>query len=157
MILDVPPSSVSLSVSETRLPHNAVRSAVSERQLKLGVFAKNATADGMGGVAFLSVCEFLAFTPFDTFGPWLSRARHAAAAELDGKEIPAGSFVNLTEGQEIVFEDGSRYTVRIDGKVHQQSTPKSSTAWAMHVRLIPAVASRADNAYLHCALSLGKQ
>ncbi len=98
--------------------------AVSERQLKLGVFAKNATADRMGGVASLPCLPPVSAPlspPLMLPDPWLSHVRLAAAAELDGKEIPAGSFVDLTEGQEIVFEDGSRYTVRIDGKVPQQS------------------------------------
>ncbi len=39
-----------------------------------------------------------------------------AAANLDGKGIPAGSFVELKDGQELEFEDGKRYVVRMDGE-----------------------------------------
>ena len=88
-------------------------------------------------------CERPAFSPLMLPDPWLSHVRPAVAAELDGKEIPAGSFVDLTEGQEIVFEDGSRYTVRIDGKVHQQSIEDSS-AWAIRDNPVPERASRPD-------------
>jgi len=41
---------------------------------------------------------------------------HAAAASIDGKEVAAGSFVELREGQEVEFEDGKRYIVRVDGE-----------------------------------------
>ena len=40
----------------------------------------------------------------------------AAAANVDGKAVPVGSFVELQEGQEVEFEDGKRYIVRVDGE-----------------------------------------
>lgn len=136
-----------------------MRPAVSEKQLKLGVFAKNATADTMGGVVSLSCLPVNALpSPPSIFGPWLSHERLAAAAELDGKEIPAGSFVNLKEGQEIVFEDGSRYTVRVDGKVHQQSSTLFSFVWAMHDGHTPAVCFQAQCDHACIAICpLGRQ
>jgi len=50
------------------------------------------------------------------FGTCLLSLLHAAAASIDGLEVAAGSFVELREGQEVEFEDGKRYIVRVDGE-----------------------------------------
>lgn len=39
----------------------------------------------------------------------------AAGTKVDGRALEAGSYVDLKDGEEIVFEDGKRYTVRYSG------------------------------------------